>query len=212
MIGYILRNCLCCVYFRAFVFVNCIASLLCLSYSLISFCFTGPSTTKAVDDHEEAYRKLEWKYREEKETYDLYQILMARDKELYRLRLDIYEMTRALLENFGEERLIPPKPKYIPPPEVNIKPPAPLPKYVPPPPPPVNNPVAGPSEEDTPFRNRRSNEIFRSIMDSKSVEGIDELQDENNALLLSGSWEDIPPTEFSGDFDDDYGESGDGGS
>ena len=61
--------------------------------------------------------------------------------------------------------------------------------------------VASPSSGD-PFGKRkdRNNEIFRSIMNSKSQEGLNVLDDEGNPPLgdrdddfgLSGSWDDIP--------------------
>lgn len=184
-----------------------------------------PKSSGKVGETEAEYNLKLRKYAEEKEKYEVYQTLLARDKELFQMRLDIFEMKRMFLEHYNQPQLVGQRPKYAPPPKVNIKMPAPIPKYQPPPkspvdklPPPTDGnrfpsapmmgDVASPSSGD-PFGKRkdRNNEIFRSIMNSKSQEGLNVLDDEGNPPLgdrdndfeLSGSWDDIPPTEFTGD-------------
>ena len=192
-----------------------------------------PQSNSKVGESEAEYNLKLRKYAEEKEKYEVYQTLLSRDKELFQMRLDIFELKRMFLEHYNQPQLIGQRPKYVPPPKVNIKMPAPVPKYEPPPrsplaksPPPtggnrfpsapIMGDVASPSDDYFGKRKDRNNEIFRSIMNNKSQEGLDVLGDgngEGNPPLgdddnesdsgLSGSWDNIPPTEFTGDGDQD---------
>lgn len=186
-----------------------------------------PQSSNKVGESEAEYNLKLRKYAEEKEKYDVYQTLLARDKELFQMRLDIYELKRLFLEHYNQPQLVGQRPKYAPPPKVNIKMPAPVPKYQPPPkspvaksPPPTSGFPSAPMMGDVASppdyygrRKDRNNEIFRSIMNSKSQEGLNVLGDgnggegnpplgddnEDDDFGLSGSWDDIPPTEFTGD-------------
>lgn len=172
-----------------------------------------PPTKKKTSDAELEYIKKLKKYAQEKEEFDIYHTLLNRDKEIFQMRLDIYDLKRSLLEHFGQTQLLGDRPRYIPPPKVNVKMPAPVPKYIPPPPPKsptrptmmmggIGGSVASPSNEF--FGKHGNNEIFRTIMASKSQEGLDVLQDEGDDYSdLSDGWDNIPPTEYTGD-DDDY--------
>lgn len=190
-----------------------------------------PECTSKASEYEAEYQQQIRKYAEDKENYDVYQTLMHRDKELYQIRLDIFELKRMFLEHYGRPELIGPRPTYIKPPKVNLQMPTPLPKYQPPPksplkqtPPPSTSsffPTPSAPPATTPMgsvasppdhfgrRKDRNNEIFRSIMNSKSQEGLNVLGEEGikkepdfedeSEIDLSGSWENIPPTEFSGE-------------
>jgi len=174
-----------------------------------------PPTKKATPDAEVEYMKKLKKYAQEKEEFEIYHTLLNRDKEIFQMRLDIYDLKRSLLEHFGQTQLLGDRPRYIPPPKVNVKMPAPVPKYVPPPPPKSptrptmmgggSGPVTSPTS-DYSFGKRGNNEIFRTIMASKSQEGLNVLQDEGEGddySDLSDGWDNIPPTEYTGDDMDD---------
>ena len=72
----------------------------------------GTSATVAVE-------KAAQRSREEKEMYDLYVGFVKRDKELYQLLVDIYQMKCIVLKCLGETHDLPPAPKYRPFPQLN---------------------------------------------------------------------------------------------
>ena len=65
-------------------------------------------------------QQMQQKYRDEMEIYDLYQGLLSRDKILYDLRLDIYELKCAFIQFVDGKQPIPSKPKYYPLPKLDI--------------------------------------------------------------------------------------------
>ena len=171
-----------------------------------------PPAKKTMPDAEAEYMKKLKKYAQEKEEYEIYHTLLNRDKEIFQMRLDIYDLKRSLLEHFGQTQLLGDRPRYIPPPTVNVKMPVPVPKYVPPPPKSPKRPdmMGGSMSASTPnefFGHKQSNnEIFRTIMASKSQEGLNVLQGEDEGddySDLSDGWDNIPPTEYTGDDYDD---------
>eukprot|EP00111_Clytia_hemisphaerica_P011884 TCONS_00034914-protein len=185
------------------------------------------STANPKSDCEIEHMKKVRKYEQDKEMFDVYQILMQRDKELHQMRLDIFELKRMFLEYYGHPEMIGNRPHYKPPPKCSIQMPTPVPKYQPPAPQPKQNPLppsssrpgssgVGQHPQNDSFSKRRNNEIFRSIMESKSQEGLNVLADGDDPNLdddfdLSGSWENIPPTEFSCGSDGGSGGGGSGG-
>lgn len=189
-----------------------------LRFDLLSDAFKPPAPKSAVPDPKSECMVALKKYNKEMENYQIYQTLLRRDKEIFQIRLDLYELKRALLEHFGQMELLTSKPKYVPPPKLNIKMPTQLPKYAQPPPKPnlatfyISRNQSASSLGDDSVGKRRNNEIFRNIMEHKSQEGLDVLNNDNvvdfddegseeDDVLLSGSWENIPPTEFSEDQD-----------
>ena len=185
------------------------------------------ASSKVGESEAEYYMKLK-KYAGEKAKYEIYQTLLQRDKEIFQMRLDIFELKRMFLEHYAHPELIGQRPKYTHPPKVNIRMPTPVPTYQPPPQSPLQKSpaptgagipsaptrgwVGSPPDDYFGHRRDRNNEIFRSIMNSKSQEGMDVLgdggengnpplddDDEDAEFGLSGSWENIPPTECSGE-------------
>lgn len=61
--------------------------------------------------------------KEEKETYELYQLFMNRDKEFYQILCDIHYLKCAALTYLGEGDKLPAKPRPKAFPVLNIKPP-----------------------------------------------------------------------------------------
>ena len=70
-------------------------------------------------------KEMKVKYEKDKQTYNLYQGLIARDKELYSLELDVYDLKCAVLKLIDGDAPLPPKPKYTPLPELDIQEPSP---------------------------------------------------------------------------------------
>ena len=127
---------------------------------------------------------LQRNYQEQLQTYELYQGLLKRDKELYELECEVHEIKCALLRYLGEN--IPPAPQYKPLPHVDIQLP-------------IKPLMPAPTKKPQQKRQERAknNELFRSIMENKA----DEYENYGDAYDvdeedLSGSWEDIPMTEI----------------
>lgn len=140
----------------------------------------GQKANKVPDQNELAQQK----FREEQETFQLYQILLARDKELHQLVLDIHEMKAMILTYFGEGHSIPPRPMYKALPYTNIRqphPPHPVPQIQ------LNN--AGVRQQQS---QNNDNSLFRNIMNKKAPR---EFSTANKLPVggdpLSASWEDL---------------------
>ena len=78
-----------------------------------------PANVKRPNSHEVMKQKV----KEEKETYDLYQLFIDRDKQLYQLLLDIHHIKCVALTYLGEGGNLPTKPKHKAFPAMDIKPP-----------------------------------------------------------------------------------------
>jgi len=136
-------------------------------------------------------------HREQQETYDLYQKLLTRDRELFKITCDVYELKCALLTYFGDQ--LPPPPKYIPPPTLDIHPP------------PKQQFFPQQQQKKQPKRKipknqqqTKNNDIFRTIMENKAEEYEEESEEFlENEKELSGSWEDVPMMQFDNDTYDD---------
>lgn len=71
-------------------------------------------------------KQLKDKYEKDKQIYNLYQGLIARDKDLHTLQLDVYELKCTVLKVInGENAPLPSRPKYKPLPDLDIVEPSP---------------------------------------------------------------------------------------
>ena len=140
------------------------------------------------------------KIEEEQETYDLYQGLLGRSRELYDIKCDLHQLKCAALTYLGDTKSLPPKPSYDPPPALNIHPPSgelirSLQQME------FKESRVKPTQE-TGRRRAKENDIFRTIMDQKGNDSVDELRVLiENEDGLSDSWEDVqsefPETGYS---------------
>ena len=136
----------------------------------IKFDLVHAKTSVKLLDQNELMRQ---KYREEHETFQLYQILLARDKELHQLLLDIYEMKCIALTYLGDA--FPPRPLYKALPATNIRCPQPFPDM---------RIIQENSSQD-------DDRLFRNVITPVTSRELD-TPTKNSDSILSGSWEDLP--------------------
>ena len=116
------------------------------------------------DSETEEYNVRDWlmsKFEEKKKTFEIYQEIVERDKELHTIRLDIHEMTCNILQCMDGEAAMPHPPVYIDLPKVDIQCPT-LPKF-------LQEDSESNSDSEISVHQKISNNIFRSIMHRKSV-------------------------------------------
>lgn len=144
----------------------------------------GAATRSKVVDHTVMQKKL----REVQDTYNVYQGLLGRDKEIYELMCDIHDLKCAALMYLGEGKSLPPKPRYVPPPVLDIRPPS-------------QELIDGanPVIQARKMQKQMDNDLFRSIMDRKAGDNVEDLQDYDDEPErdIMGSWEDINYLESS---------------
>ncbi|XP_065664110.1 transient receptor potential cation channel subfamily A member 1 [Hydra vulgaris] len=125
---------------------------------------------------------LDKDYLKELEYYKLFEALKQRDKELFEIKCIVYELKCSVFSIIGEP--LPDPPKYIPLPNVNIRPP-------------VRKILPIPSAQSKLDSRIKNNAVYRSIMDKKCSNGLEELDYDEEAL--SRSWENVIVNEKSSD-------------